>query len=37
MQFVRGNLELVEDEGLLVRIPGLGYYVKGAAGSQAPA
>ena len=30
-------LRVLEDEGLLVRIPGLGYYVKGAAGSQAPA
>jgi hypothetical protein len=30
-------LRTLEDEGLLVRIPGLGYYVKGAAGTSAPA
>ena len=26
----------LEDEGLLVRIPGLGYYVKGAASTESP-
>ena len=30
-------LRTLEDEGLLVRIPGLGYYVKGTAGTQTPA
>jgi DNA-binding GntR family transcriptional regulator len=31
-------LRTLEDEGLLVRIPGLGYYVKGTAGEPpAPA
>ena len=30
-------LRVLEDEGLLVRIPGLGYYVKGTTGSQTPA
>jgi len=30
-------LRTLEDEGLLVRIPGLGYYVKGTAGTRAPA
>ena len=30
-------LRLLEDEGLLVRIPGLGYYVKGTTGTQTPA
>jgi len=28
---------VLEDEGLLVRIPGLGYYVKGTAGTETPA
>jgi hypothetical protein len=30
-------LRVLEDEGLLVRIPGLGYYVKGTAGTETPA
>ena len=30
-------LRVLEDEGLLVRIPGRGYYVKGTAGTQTPA
>jgi hypothetical protein len=30
-------LRVLEDEGLLVRIPGLGYYVKGTAGTGTPA
>ena len=29
-------LRTLEDEGLLVRIPGLGYYVKGAASTESP-
>jgi DNA-binding GntR family transcriptional regulator len=30
-------LRVLVDEGLLVRIPGLGYYVKGTAGTESPA
>ena len=30
-------LRVLEDEGLLIRIPGLGYYVKGTAGTATPA
>ena len=30
-------LRMLEDEGLLTRIPGLGYYVKAAPGDQAAA
>ena len=30
-------LRVLEDEGLLVRIPGLGYYVKGTTGTETPA
>jgi hypothetical protein len=30
-------LRVLEDEGLLVRIPGLGYYVKATAGTETPA
>src|ERR1700756_5233097 len=30
-------LRILEEEGLLVRIPGLGYYVKGTTGTQTPA
>jgi DNA-binding GntR family transcriptional regulator len=30
-------LRVLEDEGLLVRIPGLGYYVKGTTSTETPA
>ena len=30
-------LRTLEDEGLLTRIPGLGYYVTGATGAESPA
>jgi len=30
-------LRTLEDEGLLTRIPGLGYYVTGSTGAESPA